>query len=248
MEGIYKRFEDLKPLSGSALKIIALVTMMIDHTASCLILHTEFGNAPLLKIGPYTITLYFILRRFVGRIAFPIYCFLITEGYRYTHDKFKYGRNLLIFAFISEIPWNLEHTGRLVTRQLGQNVFFTLFFGYLAICMYEKYKEDKPRQLLSLLLILAAVFIVDGNYCFEGFGFILALHILREKKVLQAIIGVCFFGSWACGYILAFVPINMYNGQRGFIKGRAAKYAFYLAYPVHILILYFIRLNTFGYS
>ena len=247
LEGLYKKYENMKVLSGSSLKMIALITMMIDHTTSCILSQMQFANAPLFTIAGHSITIYLLLRRFIGRIAFPIYCFLITEGYRHTHDKFKYGRNLLLFALISEIPWNLEHTGKLITRQLGQNVFFTLFFGYFAICIYEKYKDDRYKQFTYLFLTFIAVFFVNGNYCYSGFGFILALHILREKKILQAIVGACFFG-WAYAYILAFIPINMYNGERGFIKGKAAKYIFYIAYPLHIFILYLIRLNTFGYN
>ena len=248
MERIYKKYEDMKILSGSALKIIAVISMIIDHTTSCLLVYTHFANVPIITIAGHSITLLFILRRVVGRIAFPIYCFLITEGYKYTHDKFKYGRNLLIFAFISEIPWNLEHTGKLITRQLGQNIYFTLFFGYLAICIYEKYKDDKYKQFTYLALLFAAVYVVNGNYNFAGFGFILILYILRERKIVQAIAGSCVMGRWAWSYLLAFIPINMYNGERGFIKGKAAKYAFYLIYPLHIFILYLIRLNTFGYN
>ena len=84
------------------------------------------------------------------------------------------------------------------------------------------------------------------DYGVGGFGFILLLYVLREKKILQAVLGTCFeSGGWAAG--LAFIPINLYNGKRGFIRTPPLKYAFYIAYPLHILILYWIRKNTIGY-
>ena len=113
LEGIYKKYENMKVLSGSSLKMIALITMIIDHIGSVLLSQAQFANEPIVSIGSHAITLYFIVRK-IGRLAFPIYCFLITEGYLHTHDKKRYGLNLLIFALISEIPWNLEHSGHLL--------------------------------------------------------------------------------------------------------------------------------------
>ena len=233
-----------KCLSGSALKMIALITMMIDHVGSVLLSQAAFANRPFISIGSHALTLYFIVRK-IGRLSFPIYCFLITEGYIHTHDRKRYGINLLIFALISEIPWNYEHTGRLFYS--SQNVFFTLFLGYLGICVYERYKDNWALQLRYLAILFALSFILRCDYGCKGFALIVFIYIMRDKKVLQAILGSCFLSS-AYVAILAFIPINMYNGERGFIKGKAAKYAFYLAYPLHIFILYLIRLNTFGYN
>ena len=245
MEALFKKFEGMKILSGSTLKLIALITMMIDHIGSVLLSQAAFATTPFLTIGSHGITLYFIVRK-IGRLAFPIYCFLITEGAIHTHDRKKYGANLLIFALISEIPWNLEHSNKVF--MLGsQNVFFTLFLGFVAICAYDRYKDDAYRLVLSLGGLFAASFILRCDYGCRGFALILFIYIMREKKVLQAILGSCFLGS-AYAVIFAFIPINMYNGERGFIKSKAAKYAFYAAYPLHIFILYLIRLNTFGYN
>ena len=157
MQALYKKFEDMKILSGSALKMIALITMMIDHIGSVLLSQAAFANTPFINIGSHGLTLYFIVRK-IGRLSFPIYCFLITEGYIHTHDRKRYGINLLAFALISEIPWNLEHSGRFFYS--GQNVFFTLFLGYLGICAYEKYKDDNRKQLIYIALLFAASFIL----------------------------------------------------------------------------------------
>ena len=230
-------------LSGSVLKMTALLCMLIDHSAAVILGQIDTANADLISIGSHGVSLYWICRM-IGRLAFPIYSFLITEGYIHTHDKKKYGISLLCFALISEIPWNLEHSGRLLYR--SQNVFFTLFLGFLAICLYEKYKENKQKLLISLMALFAVSVILKADYGSRGLGFILFLYIMRDKKILQAVIGSCFFSlSWAV--MAAFIPINMYNGERGFIKGKAAKYAFYAAYPLHILLLYFLRAKYFGY-
>ena len=224
-------------LSGSALKITALVTMLIDHTAGVLLREIPACTAPFFPAISKTVTLYWCLRS-IGRLAFPIYCFLITEGYAHTHDKKKYGINLLAFALISEIPWNLEHSGKLFYS--SQNVFFTLFLGFLAICAYERYKEDMPELLISMAALFGASLLLRADYGAKGMAFILILHIFREQKIVQAFLGSCILSS-PFAVSLAFIPINMYNGERGFIKSKPAKYAFYAIYPLHILLLYFLK-------
>lgn len=243
LDGLYQSGR-YRIFSGSTLKLIALLTMLIDHTAFVLLSQMPSAITAFTQIGSQAISIYEICRM-IGRIAFPIYCFLITEGYLHTHDKYRYGVNLLIFAVISEIPWDLEHTGDLTYGK--QNVFFTLFLGYLAICLYEKYQHDRVRQLLYLTGLFLLTFILNADYGSTGLLFILFLYIMRNMKVPRALIGCCFFeNTWAI--LAAFIPITMYNGKRGFIKGKAAKYLFYAAYPVHILILYLIRQATFGYK
>ena len=147
-------------------------------------------------------------------------------------------------ALISEIPWNLEHTGTI--RYASQNVFFTLFLGYMGLCCLEYFRE-KPREQLASLLFLALIALnLKADYGMIGYGFILLMYVLRERRILQAVLGTCFeSGGWAAG--LAFIPINLYNGKRGFIRGKFLKFAFYAAYPLHILVLYWIRKNTIGY-
>ena len=99
-------------------------------------------------------------------------------------------------------------------------------------------------SLLLSLLALSVVFRAD--YGCAGFGFILMLYLLRETPLYRAVVGTCFFsGGWIAG--LAFIPIGMYNGKRGFIQGKALKYAFYAFYPLHLFILYAIWKTTFPY-
>ena len=92
-------------LSGSMLKLLACIAMLIDHTGAIILSHYPPALTELFYINGKGITFYRIVRD-IGRCAFPIFCFLIVEGFLHTHDRRKYGRNLLLFALISEIPWN----------------------------------------------------------------------------------------------------------------------------------------------
>ncbi|MBO7406044.1 MAG: TraX protein [Clostridia bacterium] len=228
-------FDRFRVLSGSWLKIIATVAMLIDHIAwvflanSQIVLFTFFGRS---------LTLYTLMRG-IGRIAFPIYAFLITEGFLHTHDRRQYGISLAVFALISEVPWDLVHYGKFFSIT-SQNVFFTLFLGYLAICMVERFRERPFIQAAWLIGLLVVSLLLRADYGISGYCFILFMYALREHELLRAIIGCGFLSSrWKAG--LAFIPIALYNGKRGFIRGPVAKYFFYLFYPLHLLVLYLIK-------
>ena len=221
------------------LKTIALVSMLIDHVAHAL-LH---GSNMTFSIAGTSIKLYDIMRK-IGRLAFPIYCFLLVEGFLHTRDRKRYAIRLLVFAVISEIPWNLEHAGTILYA--GQNVFFTLFIGLMGIWCLDCI-EEKPLQMGGGLVVLyfAALFL-KVDYGVTGYGFILMMYLLRNRRLIQAVLGSCILSStWAAG--LAFIPINLYNGERGYIKSKILKYAFYAIYPIHLLLLYYIKLKTIGF-
>ena len=187
-----------KILSGSALKMIAVVTMTIDHLALFMLRHQAEFTAPLFVFHNKAINWYVIMRC-IGRLAFPLFAFLIVEGFLHTSNRRRYGYSLLICALVSEIPWALLHHGFHLT---GHNVLFTLLLGFLGLCVIERYQDDRIRQ-----------------------------------GVLQAVIGSCMLPlMWVAG--LAFIPINMYDGSRGFIRGQLAKYLVYVYYPLHLLVIY----------
>lgn len=239
-------------LSGSWLKVFAMVSMLIDHVA--LVLHQDLAfSESLITIGSYSITWYFLFRM-VGRLAFPIFCFLLVEGFQHTHDLKKYGRNLLVFALISEIPFNLAHSGHLYGE--GQNVFFTLFLGFLSLCAIRRWEEDRrdlPQSIVfakhnrrlafCLVSLIVAGYLLRSDYGNRGISLIIFLYVLRHNEILRTSIGFCFLGTrwtaWIAG--LAFIPMVFYNGRRGFIQGSFGKYLFYLFYPLHLLGLYFIK-------
>ena len=228
-------------LSGSWLKLIAITTMLIDHVTHHIFRGMPWAFYKILEVGDRVLTPYALLRG-VGRMAFPIFAFLIVEGFLHTHDRWKYGRNLLLFALISEIPWNLVNKNTLFWSH--QNVFFTLFLGYLGICVIDRYKDNIERMALLLLALLAGSVLCRGDYGCSGFGFILMLYVLRNHKLYMSIVGSCFLSStWRAG--LAFIPICMYNGERGFVKGSILKYAFYVFYPLHLIIIYLVKLHLY---
>ncbi len=233
--------EKYQCLSGSWLKVIAMTAMLIDHLAAFILQFNTSFVEPLFTIGGRSVSWY-MLMRLVGRIAFPLFAFLLVEGFLHTRDRRRYGRNLLIFALISELPWNLTHTGTLLCG--SQNVFVTLLLGYLGLCVVERFKDDIRRMSLVLLLMVAACILIRADYGCSGFGFILLLYVLRTNRIFQTIIGACLLpNTWKAG--LAFIPINLYNGKRGFIGKGWAKYIFYVFYPAHLFLIYLIQLQVF---
>ena len=227
-----------KGLSGSGLKVLAVVTMAIDHVAHWLLYGRVEWMEPLVQVsvGSRQLTAYFLLRC-VGRLAFPLFAFLVVEGFLHTRSRRRYGRNLLVFAVLSEVPWALLHHGVHLT---GHNVMFTLLLGFLGLCAIERYRGDAARLAAVLLGMFACAVCLHPDYGAAGFAFVLLLYTLRRHRLLQAIIGSCMLPmNLVAG--LAFIPMAMYNGRRGFIRGPWAKYLFYAFYPLHLLVIYCLR-------
>lgn len=230
---------NLRILSGSALKVLAMASMVTDHAAYFMHRTAGWMDTVLATLpGSRGLTPFLLMRGF-GRLAFPIFAFLVTEGFIHTHDRKRYALNLLVFALISQVPWTMLHL-----RFAGMdtlNVMFTLLLGYLGIWAAEAYRNDWKKMLVCLAGLTAASFVADADFGSSGFAFILMLHMLRSHPVPQAAIGCCMLkGKWISG--LAFIPINMYNGERGFIRSRTAKYLFYAIYPVHLGLILLILL------
>ena len=135
---VYLLPERWRVLSGSWLKIIAMVSMVIDHVALHLLRFYPDYTVALFSVGSKQVSWYFLMRC-IGRLAFPLFAFLLVEGFLHTHDRMKYGRNLLLFALLSEIPFDLAHQGCLFAPK--QNVFFTLFLGFLALHAVGKWES-----------------------------------------------------------------------------------------------------------
>ena len=228
--------------SGSTLKLIAVITMLIDHVTLHWLSFYPQANQPLTDT-PGSMT-YSMLGRAIGRTAFPIYCFLIAEGYRHTHDRRQYGLRLLLFALISEIPWNLVHSGRLIYPQ--QNVFFTLFLGFCCIAAYEKYKDEFAEQLMAMLILLLTALLLQADYGIRGVALILLMYMLHDAPIVMGAVGYCLINE-SFAVMPAFFLTGMYNGKRGFVRGKLLKYFFYAFYPLHLLVLFFIRREVGGF-
>lgn len=110
-------------MTGFVLKIIAILCMLIDHIAA------------VFNVSVFPSDVYWTMR-YIGRIAFPVFCFLIIEGALHTHDMKRYLLRMGIFALISEIPYNLAFDGSIISSG-STNVFFTLFFGLISIAVHQ---------------------------------------------------------------------------------------------------------------
>ena len=217
------------PLNSLHLKLLAAASMLIDHMG-------------------FTLFPFAHWMRCVGRLAFPIFCFLIAEGCAHTRDKKRYAVRLLLFALLSELPFNLMCTGQWFSLQY-QNVLWTLLLGAL-VCWAIDWAKTKPEmwQRLPADTAIAVGFILGqwGNTDYGGWGVLLVLlfYLTREVRGKWAIqlVGMFLF-CWCCTpwrtellAMPALLPIFLYNGERG-LSNRAVQYGFYAFYPVHILIL-----------
>lgn len=224
-------------LSGSALKVIAVLSMVIDHWAYFF-------------IDPAS-PLYSVMRCF-GRIAFPVFAFLIAEGAAFTRSRWRYVGLLLLFGLISELPWIL-----LNGNDGTHNVMFTLAFGVMAISVFDRLCEHGPLCFFSVLVFAFVAWVLQSDYDWRGVLMIVLFYMLRTRTIepwkdrflidfpKQAFLQLIFtfplmMHYGIVGAILASVVIFLYDGTRGNIKGAAAKYSFYAFYPLHLLILYTI--------
>lgn len=221
-------------LSGSALKVIAVISMVADHCAYFLMEH----GTPL----------YEAMRCF-GRIAFPVFAFLIAEGFANTRNRTRYFLTLLGFAVISEIPWFL-----LNGADGTHNVMFTLALGVVALAVFDRLCEHGPLCFLSIILLCSLAWWSRIDYDWRGIMMIVLFYMLRRQTIepwisrnricfpSQAIVQILFtlplmihYGM--AGAILVSTVIFLYDGTRGNIKGAVAKYSFYAIYPIHLLII-----------
>lgn len=221
-------------MSGTTLKWIAVISMLIDHTAEVLINHNTALTDPIWAQ-------IYVLMRGIGRIAFPIYAFLLVEGFLHTRDVRKYLARMLAFAVVSEIPFDLAvfHT----PFYWGyQNVFFTLFLGLLALAGENMLYQSSGmfvgaglwKQALALILCISAAQLINCDYGAFGVFFIVLLCMTRYDKKTQTVLGAISL-IWEMPGILAFIPIRLYNGTRGRCGNR---YFFYAFYPAHLLALW----------
>ena len=228
---------NFKILSGSVLKVIAVISMLIDHAAFLFYTELSFLHMSVFTFGNTDITVYYIMRK-IGRLAFPLFCFLVAQGAVKTTNKRKYCLRLLLFAIISEIPFNLMLSGNYLYPG-KQNVYFTLLLGVLIICAFDGIK-DELKKFIAMAIILAVSILLRIDYGMYGVLLILLMYIFRNKPAVQAILSYPLL-SGGVAAMCSFVPINMYNGNRGFVKSRCVKYLFYVFYPLHILILLAVK-------
>lgn len=264
--------EHTNRLSGYHLKMIALITMLIDHIGAVLIwrvyaasyaitanmqLSDNIGDKIIVWVAKnqdLVFTIYEWLR-YIGRMAFPIYCFLLVEGFLHTRNVAKYAGRLAIFALISEIPFDLAISGSWWVYS-SNNVFFTLVLGLLAIwCLsfvekfHEFWQEKQWEPILGRILTLSsgciviigfgafADMVLFTDYGLGGVVAIAVMYLLRGQRLVAFAASVLALtvitGDIEILAMLMLYPIMKYDGSRG----KNTKYVFYAFYPVHLLVL-----------
>ncbi len=267
------------PQSGfpaNFLKIFAALTMLLDHAALTLVyaklakfpeyVSLIFSENPaaeeLAAIPADYLQLYSVysVLRLVGRIAFPIFAFLLYEGFMHTSNLKKYLLRVAICALAAELPFNLIVSNAApVFRLTGeaslfypryQNTVFTLLIALVMLYGMRRFEtsEITPKatlkqwlgQLLCVAVACVLAVVLRTDYSYLGILFIAILYFFRTNKKLQILFGAIIFLSTNIASLFAFVPIAMYNGFE--IRSKKMKYFFYIFYPAHLLLLYLISL------
>lgn len=235
-------------LTSNMLRTIAVILMLSDHIWAT---YMSFGN----------------WMTYIGRMAFPIFAFQIAEGFVHTSNFKKYALRLLGFAVVTEIPFNLFYSSRWF-NPYHQNVLFTLLLGLLAIYVIGNLKKNRtPKNIglsvlwLALICIASVIGFVD--YGFLGMLMVVMFYILRDfpfawlaQLVAMVLINIVFFEGQVIpvellgksfeiptqGFaVFSLIPIWLYGGKKG-KSSKIMQYSFYAFYPVHMLILYLIKL------
>ena len=243
-------------LNGNQLKLIAVVSMLCDHAAIRLL---AYGLIPALYVaGKDTVAecwnqAFWILRS-VGRMAFPIYVFLLTEGFCHTRNRRRYALRLGVFALISEIPFDLLVYGKIWDTH-SQYVFFTLFLSVLMLTAVEwigRNTDAAHSQYRQMAVVVGAALLawfLRTDYDAAGIMLIAVLFWFRLTPDTACLAGFVLMAAaefrpvYIPGLAVSFFLIRCYNGTRGSWKG---KWFFYLVYPVHLLVLYGISRLVFG--
>lgn len=228
-------------ITGYTLKMIAIITMLIDHIGAFTLgeglLYQDYIQSNPVLFENLKI-LYMVMRQ-IGRMAFPIFCFLLVEGFIHTKNVRKYALRLLLFAFISEVPFDLALGGTFVDFN-QQNIFFTLFIGLVVMIIASRFEGKVIFQLITFIVGMLAGYLLNVDYSFMGIFLLEILYFFRFNRKNQVSSGAISV-LWEPAAVLGFIPIWFYNGERG----RSMKYFFYWFYPVHILILAVINMIFF---
>lgn len=246
-------------LSGNALKVFALFCMFLDHSMKIVVFPYLFENQQ--ELGMDYVQQWYSLwdshLRQIGSLAFPVFCFLLVEGFTYTKNKGKYLKNLFMFAILSEIFFDFGFFyGDMVANDTipfywgYQNIFFTLLLGVGMLCTFDVIEEGnfssgskKWLYVGSFLLFSLLAVLLNTDYDKIGIAFILAFYVGRGNVFLQILLFLIpfflfrseMFGIYFCGMLLLLV---FYNGKRG---KYSLKYFFYIFYPVHLFLLFVVQ-------
>ncbi len=242
-----------KIISGSTLKILAMIFMVIDHLGQVVLKDGIILNAPysMFTDGQFDILMSAVnICHILGRIAFPIFCFLLVEGFFHTHNLKKYILNLVIFALISEPIYDLAGTGTLFSLE-QQNVLFTLLLGLIILTIIKKFNKNVIISFLTIAIGAYISYISNLDGWYYGIALISVFYLFHDMPVLKytasiLVMYICGLNFTIRGLIdpyfltaaTSLLFISIYNGERGM----KIKYFFYIFYPGHLFIFYLVNL------
>ena len=219
-------------LNGTVLKLIAMTSMVLDHVGD-----NFFPDQ--------------VWMRIMGRIAMPIFAFCVSEGFRRTRDKRKYLMRMLLFGVISEIPFDLVTSGKLLEHS-HQNIMLTFSWAILGLACCERIlsrgesRWRYPAAVTAALFFAVSSVFLGLDYSVLATALIFTWYLMKDRPLWAGTaaaaavhaalrnMGIYWFG------LLGFVPVIFYNGERG----RGLKWLFYLFYPGHLLLIFLIRQIT----
>lgn len=207
-------------MTSALLQCIAIVTMLIDHMG-------------------YRLFPQYQVFRMIGRISFPIFAFMLAQGFLHTSSRKKYAMRLAAFAIVSEIPYQLFSQGMLWNKYPWSNIFFELLLGLAALWCAEKGKF----WFLGAAGIVVVAETLDFMYGGYGILLMVGFYVFREKRwagpvcLVACTILYCWYHNNPLQIyaVLAAIPLYFYNGEKG---ARLPRYFSYAFYPVHLLVIY----------
>ena len=231
--------ENLKK-DRNIIKLFGALAMTLDHIA--IVFFVGYDLQSLISAPLETRTLG-ILFRLIGRLAFPIFCFFLVEGYLLTRNKARYFLRLTICAIVAEVPFDLCLSSSAIDFS-HQNTVFTLMLGLIAITCIEKANKLEDNrllvQILAFIVCSAAASLLNFDYGWGGIAFIVVLYLFRSNNKLRIIFSAFILLFCGLGEVIGVISIiiaNKYNQNMYRLK-----YFFYVFYPLHLLLLHIIRL------
>lgn len=222
------KYLDLK-INQNVLKIIAIIAMTIDHVA--------FAFIPCFRISN-------VILRIIGRITFPILIYCVVEGYKNTKSLKKYAIRLLIFALISQIPYEL------VISSDNLNPIFSMLISLIFLMVYNLDINKILKVIAILIISYLSTFVSYGAFTLVlTFVFFLSYKNKMYLNISYLFIFMIeisntFYNDLyktfivKLGLLLPLVLLNMYSNERK--PNKFLKYAIYIYYPLHLLIIYTI--------
>ena len=225
-------------INGAGLKRIAMCCMFLDHFAAV------FLKPAVLLTASEVCSISYWLMSGIGRIAFPIFSFLLVEGFLRTRNAGNYVLRLGLCGLGSEIPYDLAFSGRIIDWH-SQNVLFTLFLGLMALMLIRRLNNgrEEPVRRSVVVMIMAGIFLLAVfaefsrcDYGAIGVFLIISMYLFRKQETWRDLVSgmlLVVLNPFEAAAAVAIPLIHRYNGERG----KQSKYGMYLFYPGHLLLL-----------